>query len=103
MKNASRRGTVVVAVIVALVVLQILVYAVAVTGARDQDLTVRRLEAARSCYAAEAVANMSMREIGRNVDEDGNGTIGTVFSAATPPAIGPAGHRPGRLRRAHPA
>ncbi len=91
MKNASRRGTVVVAVIVALVVLQILVYAVAVTGARDQDLTVRRLEAARSYYAAEAVANMSMREIGRNADEDGNGTIGTVFSAATPPAIGPGG------------
>ena len=91
MKNASRRGTVVVAVIVALVVLQILVYAVAVTGSRDQDLTVRRLEGARSYYAAEAVANMSMREIGRNVDEDANGTIGTVFSAATPPAIGPGG------------
>lgn len=91
MRDASRRGTVVVAVIVALVVLQILVYAVAVAGSRDQDLTVRRLEAARSYYAAEAVANMSMREIGRNLDEDANGTIGTVFSAATPPAIGPGG------------
>ena len=91
MKNAARRGTVVVAVIAALVVLQILVYAVAVSGSRDQDLTARRLEAARSYYAAEAAANMSLREVGRNLDEDANGTIGTVFSTGTPPWSGFAG------------
>lgn len=91
MSRPSRRGTVVVAVIVALVVLQILVYAVSVAGSRDQDLTTRRLEAARSYYAAEAVVNMSLREIGRNQDEDGNGTIGTVFSSGTAPTIGTGG------------
>ncbi|MBY0111903.1 MAG: hypothetical protein K2Y21_03715 [Phycisphaerales bacterium] len=89
----SSRGTVLVAAIVALVVLQLLVVAVSVAGARDQDLTVRRLEASRAYYAAEAVANMAMREVARNADEDGDGGIGTVFASvpSAAPAIGPAG------------
>lgn len=87
------RGTVLVAVIVVLVVLQLLVVAVSVAGSRDQDLTVRRLEASRAYYAAEAVANMAIREVARNADEDGDGGIGTVFTSApaAAPAIGPGG------------
>lgn len=88
---AYRRGTVVVAVVIALVILQLLVYVVSVAGARDQDLTNRRLEGARSYYAAEAVANMAIREIGRNADEDGNGTIGAVSTVGTGMTIGPGG------------
>lgn len=84
-----------VAVIVALVVLQLLVIAVSVAGARDQDLTVRRLEASRAYYAAEAVANMALREVARNADEDGDGGIGTVFANAplAAPVIGAGGAR----------
>ena len=89
--TATRRGTVVVAVIAALVVLQLLVYAVAVAGAREQDLTTRRLDAARSFYAAEAAANMAIREIAKNLDEDGNGEIGGVFSADTVTPVGASG------------
>lgn len=91
MKPANRRGTVVVAVVVALVMLQLVVYAVAVGGSREQDLTTRRLEAARTYYAAESVANMAIREIARNSDEDANGTVGAVYSSLTAPAIGPGG------------
>lgn len=80
------RGTVLVAAIAALVILQLLVVAVSFAGARDQDLTVRRLEAARSYYAAEAAANMAIREIARNTDEDADGGIGTVFTSAASPA-----------------
>lgn len=89
----ASRGTVLVAVIVVLVVLQLLVIAVSVAGSRDQDLTVRRLEASRAYYAAEAVANMAIREVARNADEDGDGGIGTVFSNAplAAPTIGPGG------------
>lgn len=89
--QVKRRGTVVVAVVVALVMLQLVVYAVAVGGSREQNLTVRRLEAARTYYAAEAVANMAIREIARNVDEDANGTVGGVYSSVTAPPIGVGG------------
>lgn len=85
---ASRRGTLLVAVVIALVMLQILVVTLTVAGARDQDLSSRRVEAARSYYAAESAANLAIREFIRNVDEDGDGTVGSVFS--TNPAAAPS-------------
>ncbi len=91
--RGARRGTIVVALVAALVVLQLLVVALAIAGARDQDLSVRRLEAARAYYAADAGASMAMRELVLDSDEDGDGGIGSVWSNAIggAPAIGPAG------------
>ncbi len=77
-RSLTRRGTVVVAIIIALVALQLVVAGVAVSGARDQDLIVRRLDTARAFYAAEAGINMALREVMQGADEDGDGTIGTV-------------------------
>jgi hypothetical protein len=71
-----------VGVIVALVLLQVVALAVVAGGARDQDLRVRGVEALRAQYAAEAAAQMALRELARNADEDGDGVVGGVSSNA---------------------
>lgn len=86
-----RRGTVLVAVVAALVLLQLIIVGVVVSGARDHDLTARRAETMRAFYAAEAGMNMAIRELMLDTDEDGDGGIGTVSddsNDATDPAIG---------------
>lgn len=74
--RTARRGSVVVAVIIALIVLQLVVVSLTVSGARDHGLAVRRIESARAFYGAEAGLSMAMREIAMNTDEDADGTIG---------------------------
>ncbi|MCI0365430.1 MAG: hypothetical protein L0Y44_07890 [Phycisphaerales bacterium] len=73
-----RRGTAVVAVIVTMLIMAIVVVGTVLGTARDQDLTVRRLETIRAFYAAEAGANMAIREIILSVDADADGVIGTI-------------------------
>ncbi len=79
-RRTARRGTVLIALIVALVIVQIAVVGVAVLGAREQDLSVRRLESAKAFYAAESAANISIREIAQLSDDDGDATIGSIAS-----------------------
>ncbi|MDX2017961.1 MAG: PA14 domain-containing protein [Planctomycetota bacterium] len=84
-RSVVRRGSVVITVIIALIVLQLVVVSITVSGARDQDVMAKRVEAARAFYAAEAGAAMAMREIATNVDEDSNGSVGGVaaYSSGT--------------------
>lgn len=86
----ARRGSAMIAVVILLVILQFAVVGAVVASSRDQDVSVHRLSAARSLYAAEGVANMAIREIGVNADEDGDGGIGSVSAPAGvgDPAIG---------------
>ena len=89
----DRRGAVVVMLIVALVLALLVVSGLVLSTGREQDLTVRRLEAVQSLYAAEAGMNMAIRELVTNTDDDGDGTIGTVSddgNAANDPAFGNA-------------
>lgn len=91
--NNRRRGSASVALIVALVMLQILVAAMVLAGARQSDLTAVRLETARAFYAAEAGANMALRELMLELDEDGDGGVGSISddgNAANDPALGQA-------------
>lgn len=91
--HRPRRGTVLVAAIIALVVLQLLVAGLVTSGARDHDLTARRAETIRAFYAAEAGMNMALREVMVNADEDGDGGIGTISddgSDANDPSVGGA-------------
>ena len=74
----SRRGSVAVVMFIALILLQIIVAGMVLTGARDQDLMQRRVETVRALYAAEAGMNMALREVMQNTDEDGDGGIGSV-------------------------
>ena len=74
----SRRALVTIALLLALLLLQLVVVGVVSGGARDHDLTARRAEAMRAFYAAEAGMNMAVRELMLEVDTDGDGAIGGV-------------------------
>ena len=89
----SRRGIVAVAIVMTLVFLNLIIVGMVVSGARDSDLTVRRLETIQSFYASEAGVNMSMREIVESSDEDGDTWIGGVShdgDADNDPTLGSA-------------
>jgi len=60
---------------------------------RDHNLTVHRMQTLEAMYAAEAGVNMSIREMMYDVDEDGDGTAGTISDDGddgTDPAVGNA-------------
>jgi hypothetical protein len=69
---------VLIAMILALVALQIVLVGVTVLGTREQDLTVRRLESARAFYAAEGASNIAVREVAQLLDDDGDATVGSI-------------------------
>lgn len=76
----NRRGTVLVAIVIALVVLQFAVVAVVLSGSRDHQLRARRVEGARAFYAAEAAMQLAVREAATGSDLDGDGVVGGVAS-----------------------
>ena len=73
-----RRGVAAIVMIVLLLVVDLIALGMVLGGARDQDLTVRRLETVQAFYAAEAGMNMAVREIMLDADEDGDGTTGSI-------------------------
>jgi hypothetical protein len=77
-RRSSRRGSVAAAMLIALILLQLVVAGMVLTGARDQDLMQRRAETVRAFYAAEAGMNMALREAMLGTDADGDGTVGTI-------------------------
>lgn len=87
------RGTAVVPFIVALATFEIIVAAIVFAGARADDLTTLRLDTTRALYAAEAGANMSLREEMAETDEDGDGKTGSISDdgdSNNDPALGVA-------------
>lgn len=87
------RGAIGVAMVGALVVVEVIIVVAVIGGGLNQDLTLQRIETNRAFYAAEAGVNMAMREIWSNADEDGDGLIGSISDDADPandPAIGAA-------------
>lgn len=91
------RATILVAVVGALVMLQLLVVALTLGGARDHDLTVRRVESARALYAAEGVMNMALREVCLSMDEDGDGVVGGIASGTPGSPMGIGGSADGSV------
>lgn len=86
-----RRGTVLVAAIVALIALSLMAVGLVTAGARDHDLTTRRSETMRAFYAMESGVNMALRELMNNADEDADGAVGSISndtSDASDPFIG---------------
>lgn len=87
-RGNSRTGSAVVAVIVALVVLQLAVVVIVLAGSRDQSTSATRMQAAQAQYSAEGVAAMAVRELTLGTDEDGDGGIGSIAAgAAADPVI----------------
>jgi hypothetical protein len=77
-RSRDRRGTVLVGLLVGLMLLASALIAVAISGRREQDLTMRRMEAMRAAYAEEAAAQIAVRELVNQQDDDGDGIIGEV-------------------------
>lgn len=89
----QRRGIAAMALVMVLAMISLAILGMVLGGARDQDLTVSRLETLRSMYAAEGGAQMAMREVLTNTDADGDGAIGGVSddgNASNNPSIGGA-------------
>lgn len=89
----ARRGIAALALVIILAILSLTVVGMVLGGARDQDLTVSRLETLRAMYAAEGGAAMAIREVKANADYDGDGQIGGVSddgNSTNNPTIGGA-------------
>lgn len=92
-RTRSRRATVAISMIIALVMVDLIIISIVIGGARDHDLTIHRVETIQAFYAAEAGMNMAIREMMSNTDEDGDGAIGTISddgNAANDPTFGQA-------------
>ena len=80
-------------VLVLVLIVELIIVATVVGGARDHDLTIRRMQAVESFYASEAGMNMAIREIVVDVDEDGDTKVGGISddsNAANDPTLGNA-------------
>ena len=92
-RTRHRQATIAISMVIALVVVNLIVISIVIGGARDHDLTIKRVETIQSFYAAEAGMNMAIREMMNNADEDGDGAVGTISddgNAANDPAFGQA-------------
>ena len=91
--RSPRRGIVLIVVVVLLLVVELIVVSIVLGGARDHDLTIRRIQSVEFFYASEAGINMAIREIAEDADEDGDTKIGGISddsNAANDPALGNA-------------
>ncbi len=79
-KNAPRprRAFAGVSMVLVLVIFELLLIGAVVSVSRDHDLTIWRLQTVQAEYAAEAGVNMSVREMIKFTDEDGDGTVGSI-------------------------
>lgn len=92
-RKQSRRGSVAVIVIIVLLMTGIFIVGIVSGGARDHEISARRLETVQAFYAAEAGVNMALRELRISSDEDADGTIGSISddaADANDPVIGGA-------------
>lgn len=80
---AFRSGSILIAAIILLVVLQLVVATMVIAGGREADQTKTRWGQARAYYNAESAAAMSLRELKRNTDLDGDGKVGGVSDDGT--------------------
>jgi Tfp pilus assembly protein PilX len=88
--SPRNRATVLVAVLVALLIISVAVLSLGTSNALNQQTTADRTEGARTFYANEAIANMSMRELVNASDYDGDGDQGAISddgNAANNPTI----------------
>ncbi len=77
-RHLNRRGTAAVIMVVVLIVVTVAVVGMTTGGAREFDLSERRIETIQAFYASEAGINMAVRELVVIADEDGDGSIGTI-------------------------
>lgn len=91
--NSSGRGSIGIAMIAALVLVEVVIVVAVLGGGLQHDLTIQRIDTNRAFYAAEAGAAMATREVWLNTDVDGDGAIGSISDDSDPdnnPVVGEA-------------
>lgn len=73
-----RRGSILVALVVMLVILSLIVIGISIEGAQDQTLSVTRTGGEQAFMAAASAANLAVKEMYDGIDNDGDGTIGSI-------------------------
>lgn len=84
MRSHSRfaPGGILIAVVVALVLVQALVFGIISINSDAQRHTLASIRGARALYAADAGAHMALAEVYAHVDRDGDGMIGSISNDA---------------------
>lgn len=72
------RGSVLVAAVVSMTVLLLVVSTMVISGGREADIGKLRVQEAQALYAADAAANIALREARQSSDIDGDGAVGTL-------------------------
>ncbi len=92
--HKQRRAMAAISMVVVLLIIDLMIISMVVGGARDHDLTVRRMDTIRAFYAAEAGMNMAIRERMIPDDEDNDtggadtGSISDDTNDANDPGFG---------------
>ena len=74
-RRDRRRGITAVVMVVVLLIIDVIIVGMVLSGARHHELTVGRMDTIQAFYAAEAGANMAIRELQVGVDEDGDDAL----------------------------
>lgn len=74
----ASRGTVLVGVLIALILIMMTVFAVVFTGRQASQSLVKAVQGDRARAAADAAAQAALRESYANADLDGDGTVGSI-------------------------
>ncbi len=80
--HKQRRAMAAITMVVVLLIIDLMIISMVVGGAREHDLTVRRMDTIRAFYAAEAGMNMAIRERMIPDDEDndtGGADTGSIY------------------------
>ncbi len=92
--HKHRRAMAAITMVVVLLIIDLMIISMVVGGAREHDLTVRRMDTIRAFYAAEAGMNMAIREKMIPNDEDNDtggadeGSISDDANDANDPGFG---------------
>lgn len=81
--RSSRRGVTIVLVVMLLVLLQVAVLGTLASAARQVDLMAVTSQSAQAYYTAEGLLQRGAREVVKNLDEDANGTVGTIGASGS--------------------
>ncbi len=87
-KSTSRRGAAAVAMVVLMLLMALILVGMVLAGARQQEVGLSRVEAARAFYAAEAGLNVATRELVLDEDVDDDGQVGSIALMTVPGSSG---------------
>ncbi len=69
-RSDRHRGIAAIVMVMVLLIIDVIIIGMVLTGARHHELTVGRMDTIQAFYAAEAGANMAIRELQVSADED---------------------------------